>query len=247
MPLPESYQAPAIPAGLTTGFLPAGAGLPLRGLTVLAVEDSRYASDALRLLCQRSGARLRRSESIEATAAHLRVYRPDVAIVDLGLPDGCGADLIRHLSDLRGPLVLAMSGAPEGRAAALAAGAKAFVEKPFPDLADFQALILAHLPGRQPRLPLITGKIAADPMALKDDLARAEHWLKLGQDQARRDYLAGFIAGLARQSDDPELAAASEPIRRSGADVALISSLLRERMARAGHFAHGEAGRSAAG
>jgi len=37
---------------------------PLLGLTVLVVEDSRFASEALRLMCLHSGARLRRESSI---------------------------------------------------------------------------------------------------------------------------------------------------------------------------------------
>ena len=72
---------------------------PLAGLTVLVVEDSRYACEAMRLLCQHSGARLRRADSLAAAARHLRVYRPDVLIVDLGLPDGPGEALIARDGD----------------------------------------------------------------------------------------------------------------------------------------------------
>ena len=74
------------------------AARPLLGLTVLAVEDSLYACEALRLLCMRSGARIRRADCIASAKRHLQVYRPSVILADVGLPDGSGLDLIKHLS-----------------------------------------------------------------------------------------------------------------------------------------------------
>jgi CheY-like chemotaxis protein len=105
--------------------------LPLQGVTILAVEDSRFACEALRLIARRAGARLRRAETMAAARDHLRVYRPDVVLIDLGLPDGRGDALIRDLAQgpRRPPVVMGTSGGVEGRALALAAGADGFLDK----------------------------------------------------------------------------------------------------------------------
>ena len=81
---------------------------PLLGLTILIVEDSRYSCEAMRFMALR-GARLRRADSIQSAKRHLRVYMPSAIIVDVGLPDGSGLDLIRELSSAR-PRVPALIG-----------------------------------------------------------------------------------------------------------------------------------------
>lgn len=190
--------------------------LPLQGLTVLAVEDSRFASDALRLMCQRSGARLRRVDTLQAAYRHLRVYRPDVMLVDLGLPDGRGDALICDLARLRpqGPIVIGISGDAGGQALAMKAGAHGFIEKPFPSLATFQGYILRHLPDRADRSTPNSADLTpqADPLALHDDLVHAAGLLRNDPGPGQRRYLAGFIGGIARSAGDHALAAAASAL-----------------------------------
>ncbi|MEO1397829.1 MAG: response regulator, partial [Pseudomonadota bacterium] len=121
---------------------------PLVGMTVLVVEDSRFDSEAIRLLCQRSGARLRRADSLLHARRHLSLYRPTVVMVDVGLPDGSGLDLIRELNGAvpRVPILMAISGDPTARQSALDSGAQDFLEKPVRSLVQFQQTMLAHLP-----------------------------------------------------------------------------------------------------
>ena len=213
-----------------------GSELPLQGVTVLAVEDSRFTCDALRLLCQRSGARLRRAETLDAARAHLRVYRPDVILVDLGLPDGRGEGLIRRLAAGRPdrPVLLGISGDPAGRAAALAAGADGFLDKPIAGLAAFQSALLAFLPGRSPDERVTEGEVAADPLALHDDLAQAAEAVKAGPGPEERRYLAGFLVGLARQTRDEALKdasmALSDPVADPITGLQRLAQLLGERL-----------------
>lgn len=235
MPLPTSLppdrhsaerfaMAPAAP--------PARAALPLQGLTILAVEDSRFASEALRLMCHRSGARLRRADSLQAARQHLRVYRPDVVIVDLGLPDGRGEGLIRDLAMTtpRLAVLLGTSGDPDGRAAALAAGACGYIEKPLDSLVAFQQAVLRHLPDRMSGLLADTDALHPDPLALHDDMALAATLIAAGPTPQQRRYLAGFVGGFARHAHDAALEKAAGAVLDATAPLDPLARLLQHRL-----------------
>jgi len=192
------------------------AALPLLGTTVLVVEDSRYASDAIRMMCQKSGARVRRADSLEHARKHLRVYRPSVAIIDLGLPDGAGEDLIRELASAQPRIdaIFGMSGDPYAGVRAIKAGADAFMAKPIQSLAGFQATLLKALPLTSAPLgprDVDATPIEPDPLALRDDLRHAAEVLK-APDRSTTRYVGQFVAGLARSAGDASLLNAAEAL-----------------------------------
>ena len=183
---------------------------PLLGQTVLLVEDSRFASDAMRLLCLRSGARIRRADSLASAHRHLRTYRPSVAIVDPGLPDGSGLDLIRELSATtpRISVILAVSGDSALQDAAQASGADGFLEKPLRSLGAFREAILSRLPREDcpigPR-GIVEDQIVPDQLALRDDLDHAQTLLINADDANIISYSAQFVIGLAKMNSDDAL------------------------------------------
>lgn len=235
MPSPLTIELPPLPSGGMA--LPDGAQgpLPLRGLTILAVEDSRFASEALRLICQRLGARLRRAETIQTARSHLKLYRPNVVIVDLGLPDGRGEALIREIvvKGLRTPAVLGTSGDSAGRASALAAGAHGFLDKPLESVAAFLAVLTRHLPDQfigsmvTPEVPL-----SPDQLALRDDFARAAALIDAGPTAETQAYLSGFLTGVARHAHDQALAEAAQSAGSAPLPGRLdhLSAMLRRRL-----------------
>lgn len=223
----------------------ASAAQPLRGVTLLLVEDSRVACEAIRLMCLRAGARLRRADCLRSAERHLQCYRPDAIIVDLGLPDGSGLGLIGALArqSPRLSAIIATSGEAGAGDAALAAGADRFVAKPVESLAAFQDAILSLLPG-PPGIratPAGEAPFAPDPAALRDDLARAASLLDRSA-EGDLDYVARFLAGLALTAHDPDLRAAAEGLladRRtgaSGAPLARVNGLVRDSLAASAGF-----------
>ncbi len=189
---------------------PPTAERPLLGQTLLVVEDSRFACEALRLICQRSGARIRRADSLKSASRHLCTYRPGIVLVDVGLPDGSGLDLIRTLakSDPRIPLIMAMSGDDSIADKARQAGADAFLAKPITSISAFQSAILSNLPAEARPTGLrevCTDEVAPDRIALRDDLAFAADLLAPEPDQQTLEYLTNFLLGIAKSAEDRDL------------------------------------------
>lgn len=211
---------------------------PLLGMTVLAVEDSRYASEALRLMCLRSGARIRRADCLASARRHLSVYRPSVVIVDPGLPDGSGIDLIADLARAvpRVGVILASSGDPDTRPAAVAAGADGFLAKPTLSVGRFQQEMLRHLPrDRCPAGPYALSEemIAPDPLAYRDDLEHVRSLLEDMPERATQTYVTQFLLGVARVAGDDVLAEAAAGLSGFGSEagIARILSLIETRLA----------------
>lgn len=233
---------PEFPDSFPLGQLPT-ADRPLLGLTVLMVEDSRYASEAMRLLCLRSGARIRRADNLASAHRHLAVYRPSVVIVDLGLPDGSGEDLIGELTRAtpRVGVILGTSGNDDGARRAVTAGADGYLAKPIENLASFQRVILDHLPpDAHPKgLRRVSNEtIAPDSLALHDDLVHIARVLQTAAgDQASIDYVAQFLTGVARIAHDDGMQNAAAELARHrangqpfGKDIDRITGLVQNRL-----------------
>lgn len=223
------------------------AALPLLGQTVLVVEDSRFASAALRLMCLGSGARFRRADSLASAERHLRSFRPSVVIVDLGLPDGSGVELIATLARSASPVavLLGTSGDDNARERALDAGADGFLAKPFASLAAFQAAVLAHLPRSDWPAPDAVapgdkrpGDPEPDALSYRDDIAHIAALLEQDRDGPTLDYVAQFLGTLARTAEDSPLEVAASALaraREAGADpedgLKGLTGLMRARLA----------------
>lgn len=216
---------------------------PLLGLTILAVEDSRVACDALRLMCVRSGARIRRADCLAAAHRHLKIYLPSVIIVDMGLPDGSGADLIEELTQAspRVELILATSGDAFSETVAIAAGADGFLAKPISSLSDFQDAIVSRLPNdNRSTMPqaLQSEAIKPDLVALRDDLVHAVDALGVNPDGATIDYVAQFLSGIARSAHDTPLFNAVQAVARArlagrapDLDLRHLTGIVQDRLA----------------
>ena len=217
---------------------------PLLGQTILVVEDSRYACDAIRLMCLHSGARIRRADCLKAARRHLQIYRPSVLIVDMGLPDGSGADLIAELTNAvpRINVILGLSGDDNAGAMALRAGADGFLAKPLGSVAYFQKTILELLPeDRRPGvLEAVQDQVVhPDPLAYQDDMAHIADVLTGPTDQRTLDYVAQFLQSVARDAQDGVLRDAAQKLAASqtqGTPVtvqaARVAGLVQERLER---------------
>jgi two-component system KDP operon response regulator KdpE len=115
-------------------------------MTALIVEDDRNIRRSVCTSLEASGWTVHQAETLRQALAHARSHDYDLAIVDLGLPDGDGVDLVASIrADSQVPIiVLSARSEEQHKVRALDAGADDYVEKPF-RAAEFLARVRAHM------------------------------------------------------------------------------------------------------
>lgn len=138
----------------------------------LVVEDDESIQLLVRTLLESQGFRVMLAANAERALVESRAYRPDVVILDLGLPDRDGQRVIREIREFSTVpiIVLSARSADVEKIAALDGGADDYVTKPF-SAAELLARVRAAL-RRSVRTAEQASTLAVGTLTL--DLARRE-------------------------------------------------------------------------
>ena len=125
--MPESSFASQAPETADTAATSGGEPV------VLVIEDDAQIQRFLRVALGSHGYRLFEATTGEAGIVEAAMHQPDIVILDLGLPDIDGLDVIRRLREWTALpiIVLSARGQERDKIAALDAGADDYVSKPF--------------------------------------------------------------------------------------------------------------------
>jgi two-component system KDP operon response regulator KdpE len=104
-----------------------------KGARVLVVDDEPAILRALRANLAGHGFQVETAATGEAALASYRLQKPDLIILDLGLPDMDGTEVIREVRGVSDTpiIVLSVRGAERDKVAALDLGADDYLTKPF--------------------------------------------------------------------------------------------------------------------
>jgi two-component system KDP operon response regulator KdpE len=115
-------------------------------INVLIVEDEQAIRRFLRAALEAEGLRAWEAETLQRGLIEAATRKPDLVILDLGLPDGDGIDFIRDLRQWSQIPVIVLSARTEesDKIAALDAGADDYLSKPF-GIGELQARLRVAL------------------------------------------------------------------------------------------------------
>jgi two-component system KDP operon response regulator KdpE len=206
------------------------------GALVLLVEDDEATRAALRRDLMARGYRVDVANDGAGALRCWQTRRPAVVVLDLGLPDMDGTQVIRHLrSESQTPLVvISARGAEDTKVAALEMGADDYVTKPF-GVAELHARLRALLRRSAGEPSDVGGRVIVGPLVL-DTLNR--HVTVAGQavELTPREYevLRVFLAHRGRLVTRGRLLRAVWGEAYSGEDhyVHVYVSQLRRKLAR---------------
>lgn len=136
------------------------------GPRVLVVDDDKAIRRFLRITLRANGYTVFEAGGARAALAAVEAVRPDVIILDLGLPDGDGAEVTQQLRDRdQIPiLILSVKDREEDKIAALEAGAEDYLTKPF-GIGELHArlrVLLRRIVGSRPGTSFRLGDLEVD-------------------------------------------------------------------------------------
>jgi len=138
---------------------------------ILVVEDEGEIRRFVRLALQRDGFEVFEADGVGRGLIEAASRRPELLVLDLGLPDGDGVDLVRQLRTWSALPILVLSARADERdkVEALDAGADDYLVKPF-GAGELLARVRAPLRRRAPGPPAEGARIEFGAVAI--DLAR---------------------------------------------------------------------------
>lgn len=141
-----------------------------RPFRILVVDDERHIRRFLRVSLTAQGYDLIEAETGQMGLVMTGAERPDLVILDLGLPDIDGMDVLRQIREWsKVPIIiLSVRGRETDKVAALDAGADDYLTKPF-GVAELIARIRAAM---RHRLQAVSPEPVFESGGLKVDLAR---------------------------------------------------------------------------
>jgi len=137
---------------------------------IVVVEDEANIRRFVKLALESEGFQVFEADSVKRGLIETGTRRPDLVVLDLGLPDGDGIDFIRDLRNWSEIPVLVLSARTTelDKVAALDAGADDYLTKPF-GAAELLARVRAHLRRRSRGAG---GTTLAEFGSIRVDLAR---------------------------------------------------------------------------
>jgi two-component system KDP operon response regulator KdpE len=134
---------------------------------VLVVEDDPHILGILRALLASENYRVVEAQTVERADVEARSHKPDLLLVDLGLPDGTGLELIRRVREWSPvPIVVLSARRMEAqKIEALDAGADDYVTKPFsaPELlARVRAALRRNARSTEQAATVVLGSVTID-------------------------------------------------------------------------------------
>lgn len=103
------------------------------GRPILVVEDEVDVAATIMAMLERDGWTTIHADSLDEGLTRLARDNPGIVIVDLGLPDGSGLDIVREAASREGMGVIVVSGRADevDRVVGLEVGADDYIAKPF--------------------------------------------------------------------------------------------------------------------